>query len=194
MEAVEKTVVSNVDDNNVVIVTRQELVNRLLQKTGSSFMGLKASYSLDAKMLKRNNPYYGIGLKKIAHTLMLVNFDYAKAVEKRSEGEEQAAGTGSWHYMLPSYTGSYSPLSVHKDDIQSYEPFLLKPNTNRFYLRGEFRKSESTILDKDNQVIDSNTIKPFLKSTGKPGPVDFHVVALMNVIEVTLDGVIFRLV
>jgi len=79
----------------VRFVSVDELRDILFARKGCAFRVIDAVYDMDGKMLKRTTPL-GTGIKKYATTNVMVTFDYASAVERRTDGEETAAGTGNW--------------------------------------------------------------------------------------------------
>jgi len=161
-------------------VTLNEMVGILLDRKGCCFVGINAEYSMDdkGKMLKRNNPFIGKGIRKLAETVVMVTFDYDKSMERRGD---EAAGTGNWSQAVTRADGSLTPLSIHKADIGSDSP--------RYYLRGEFRQSKSRYVHADGTALTDNEtteLKTFLPKRA-PQTVEFHTVTMSNVKRLTID-------
>jgi len=174
-------------------VTLDQLVANLYGRKGCAFASIDASYDMDSKLKKRNNPFYGKGLRKESKTEVMVTFDYAASMERRGD---EASGKGNWSQAVVREDGSLTPLSVHKNDVIAMEdgkPMELKDNP-RVYLRCEFRSSTSRYVDADGNEVDAELVKPHLKATGSKGAVNFHLVGLNNVRKMRIDGESYRII
>jgi|TARA_Y100000310_G_scaffold243112_1_gene247516 hypothetical protein len=104
------------------VVSPQVLASVLKNKGGSSsILAFSARYPMDdkGKMLKRGNPYAGRGIVKIARTQATVNWSSS---EKKTEGRGgEFSGTGN-HNQAVMIGNQVTPLSVHKEDIETYLP------------------------------------------------------------------------
>lgn len=211
-------------DETVKLVTVNELRDMLVARHGSAFASVCCEYDMLEvnergqlkKMNKRDNPFIGGTLRKIAKTSIMVNFDYAASMERRTDGEETAKD-GNWQQAL-CIGGHLTPLTVHKGDIETrpkadaeprkdgtykladLEPILddddnviFTVDEPRVYLRCEFRSSESHYEDGEGNEIDKAEVNPHLKKSSAPGPVDHHTVTLNNVTEMKIGGETYRI-
>ena len=176
-------------------LTQEQLIATLYTRKGCAFASIDADYDLDGKMKKRNNPFYGKGLRKLSKTEVMVTFDYEKSMENRGD---EAKGGSTWSQAVTRENGSLTPLSVHKADIvtpQSPGQRLVLKDDARAYLRCEFRSSTSRYVDAEGNEVAADLIKPHLKATGKDDrTVKFHTVGLKNVKAMRLDGEAFRII
>ena len=177
-------------------VSIEQLIATLYGRTGCAFASMDADYDADEKMKKRNNPFYGQGLRKLSKTEVMVTFDYDKSMEKR--GDEAAKNGKTWSQAVTREDGSLTPLSVHKADIvtpQSPGQRLVLKDGARAYLRCEFRSTKSRYIDAEGNEVAYELIKPHLKATGKDDrTVKFHTVGLKNVTKLRLDGQSFKII
>jgi len=104
------------------VLSPQVLASVLKDKGGaSSILAFSARYPMDdkGKMLKRGNPFVGRGIVKIARTQATVNWSSS---EKKTEGRGgEFSGTGN-HNQAVMIGAQVTPLSVHKEDIETYLP------------------------------------------------------------------------
>ena len=177
-------VVPSVDPtNHVVHVTPDELRDILFARNGSSFCSFVAIYDMSAKgkMNIRGNSHHG-NCFKIAETQALVTFDYAASMERRGD---EASGKGNWSQAVVRDDGSLTPLSVHKADVESFNPLRCKPNA-RVYLRYEWRGGKSRYVNADGNEIKKAEIEPFLPKK-ESATVQFQVASLKNIVRLTID-------
>lgn len=178
------------DTREQEVVSHQQLRDILIQRKGCAFCAIDATYSMDdkGKMNKRGNPYIGKGLQKKTTTTVMVTFDYAASVERRTDGEQTAPGGPTWH--RPVFMDSkLTPLSVHQKDVTAYDdngkPISYRDDA-RIYLRGEFVKSESRYV-LNGQAVDKEDIKPYLPKRSSTGPVQFQLVKFDNIDRLRID-------
>lgn len=208
----------------------QSFADELMELKGNQFLKFSAEYDMEAKgkMNKGGrkgvpaNPYFGIGLRKIATTSATVNFDYDGKVERR--GGEEAATKGSWHTVC-LLNGKVTPISVHKADILTELPGGLPDRLNnrravldadgnvqfmtaepRLYLRyeivraagegdrqGRQMRSESRYEDTDGNEIAKDDLKPWLpKREPRTDETDMQLTALGNLTELHAGGKVYR--
>tara|TARA_Y100000034_G_C6811339_1_gene364623 strand:- start:132 stop:842 length:711 start_codon:yes stop_codon:yes gene_type:complete len=72
-----------------------------------------------SKMKKRGNPFLSKGLWKYATTQVTVNWKSSQ--EKTESRGGEWSGRGTWHTVV-IIGGKVTPLSVHKDDIETFLP------------------------------------------------------------------------
>lgn len=163
------------------------------------------------------NPWLAHGKKLIKHatTHVMVTFDYDKRLKKVTDAKESAKD-GNWQQAV-IINGKLSPLTIHKGDILTkpkngakpqkdgkykYEDlqavydnannliYTASPEKRRFYLRCEYKSSESHYIDETGATIAPEMVKPWLKSSSR-GAIDFHSVSMANIWRVKIDKTIY---
>lgn len=187
----------------VKIVNVEQLRDILLTRKGAAFASIEMDFDMlekdkrgQYKKLRKNNPWNveEAMLRKRSKQSILVTFDYDRALQKRTDGEEQAVGGPTWQQAL-TFEGKLTPLTVHKKDVAEYDN-----NGNvsrcidnaRFYLRCEYRGGKSEYYD-ESRTIGKNEVTPYLKKQGDKGAVNFHLVSLRNLVSLRMDGVEYRI-
>lgn len=210
-------------DEHIVTLTPKAFRDMLIELSIQSnarpmFASFEAEYNMDdkGKMNKgrgaNRNPYLGKGLKKLAKTNVLVNFDYSAALERRTEGKETAAD-GNWQQAV-IVDGKLTPLAIHKADIKTqpkadaeaknlkgyaaleavYDAegsIIIEAEEPRCYLRCEYRSSESTYI-LDGEEVSAEAVKPWLPKR-QPQTVEHHTVTLANVTVARFDGTTYHI-
>ena len=178
------------NDRNIHHVTKALLIEILINsRKGCSTVSIIARYDLDTQMLKTGNPFLGKGYYKIGDTVIMVQFDYAKSMHNRSDGDQEAANNGK---------SPYTP--VFRDDGTKTPLVTLKSDNSKFYLAGEFVSSDSHVFDKNGAEINKETFRAFWKDTDMRNNVkttkliNWKVVSLNNILRIRVDGDEYHLI
>lgn len=179
------------------LITVATLISLLIARKGNMFASVVIKTDADKKMNKgrgdNRNPYFGVGIHKVTESNIMVNFDYAAALERRSDGEESAANNGNTWQQRVIVDGKPTPLTTHKDDVVSFDGKDIVLNDNpRAYLACEFLKSKSQYVDAIGNPINGDLLKPWLKPR-KPQTVQWATIALQSIESITMDGTTYRL-
>lgn len=108
--------------------------------------------------VKQKNPYHD-KIRKVSKRNGLLNVNYHKSWTKRlakktgmtfAEADKETVAGTTWYTHVFSEEGKALPLCVHKND-----------NT-KFYLQYFPLKSQSVLVDENDQPIDKSLLKPYL--------------------------------
>lgn len=188
---------ASTDAQGNIIASVDEIRDMLAMQSGASFVGFSARYDLIKKMVKKHretkepNPWLDSGVAKLSTTTILVSFDYDASLQRRTDGEEQAAGGPTWQQAL-IVNGRLTPLTVHSEDVEEHDGHnvICKPNA-RCYLRGEFRSSESKFVMPDGEELNAEKVadlKQYLPIYKQGEVVKFRTVCLNNIESIRFGG------
>lgn len=167
-------------------ISKQELIDLLLEIRGATFVTFTARTQADAK----KNPWGEIW--KTATVNGLLNFYYEEGVRRRLEKEgkdpEIFKQGGSWHEPV-ILNGYLTPLCRHKKEH------------DRLYLRFMVvrRLGDPTYADPAGNPLDVADVAEFLRSKpayqnqGLEDPLEFLVYGLDSIQTITIGGVNYEL-
>lgn len=197
------------DGAEVVFVSPTELRDILILRKGSFYVSFNADYDMTAKgkMNKKSNdkttanPFFATNLRKVStYRSQLANFDYDKALQRRSDGDEAATGGSSQQRVIAFDDGKpyATALTVQKSDILATDengaPTVFAENARvRLNFEPTLNKIESRYYD-DNGEVDTDTVKSFLGNRKRSTKtVKWLTVALDNLTEIRFDGTVYRI-
>lgn len=182
------------------MVTVQSLRDILLTSpSGNTFINVEADFCMDdkGKMRKTNNPFHGLGYRKLSKINVMVNFSYENAMENRGDS---AKGLGNWAQAI-TVDGKLTPLSVNKKDVNAYDddnnPIDINDDA-KVYLRGEDRGTKSVYVDANGVELSAETVKELKTFLPKRKPMEqetvhFRLITLNNLISLTTRGIEYKL-
>ena len=189
--------------SNDVALTVDQLRDMLVQRTIDGNKGNIAVVEYTTDMLAKGKLLSGAAtsfpngcFRRVRKTIN-INYDYGDKLERRTDGE-QTAGKGNWQ-MAVLINGKISPLTTHKDDVESFDGQTVKVKVGgRAFLRYEpltdAQKSAgfgqhdySKYVDNKGKEIAPELVKPFMYD--RPFQVVAHrTLSLGNVNKMKIDG------
>lgn len=151
-----------------------------LESVRGSLM-MTVSVSVEPKMRKTDNPYYG-KVRKNSRYNGQVNFHYDPAVIRQHEKEGKSPDCfrkgESWHEPIIREDGTLTPFCKHKKNGKRYLRFRI------------LNTIESEYVDNNNNPVDKSAIEEYLqesggyKNQGTDNPVRIITVDLDNVTKI----------
>lgn len=152
---------------------RAALVNLLLERKGCCFVGLTCQFDLNQnkKMYTKDNPFLQNKVVKVVDCTLLVNFDYDKALQNRSDGTESATDGPTWQQRVV-LNNSTRGLTIGDSGV---------------YICGELR-SQNERFFVDGVEISKDDIKEFLRERQRSQLVNWKTIKIDNITRITIDG------